>query len=758
MLTGNGVVVVDFDYRSGGKETMAWLIANGHLPETAVNKTPGGYHWFYAHPEGQDIHSVTGMLRGVDAKSWHSYVVVPPSTRSDGAYTARRGNWRDRSTYAQAPAWVLNALISRCLPDLHNLPTYTIPLQVSNSSADKALIDHSLNLPAPQYLPPSVGNLSVTDSLDLYGYAGSEFVCDPLPDAVPAGTRDSWATAYAGHLVRSGVTQAEAVVMMTHFHTLVEQPRGDLFTLQDALGKVTRAYAQMADKLPLVALDTAPAKSLAGGGGVTRHEPVTPTPEPVVPDAVTVTPPHEPTAGGIDLDGFGGEVDETAAHRTGGQITDDEAHDRFIFVTEGSQVVDLTLPPSAAILSMEDFKNMAKNLRVGQTQVSTRWMGSPNRQSVRSIAYHPGTARVYTDEIGVRRFNPYQGSMQELPEVCDPDKVQPFVDHMNYLFPDEAAREIMWNWIAFTVQRPELRIQWMPLLVSKGGVGKNRLFEVLKRVVGAHNVASTRVKNIEGEFNYYLDRTTVVLLDDIPHTKARGFVDDLSPQITEPVLPVNIKNRKQADQKIFSNFIGFTNYDDALPLRPDERRYWVYKITADPQHASYYRALTKWIGTDGPAHLEAYLRAKDLSAFDHSESPPDTRAKREMGRGNGDYLTALVEDAIDSRTGPFVCSVIDDEVVAAFLSSNCIGSPPHDLGNIARRICREISEPIERSIRTGGQGSKQIRVRVVKGRDVAKWRSAGKGPILSEFNRAIELAYNRPDPGPSFEIVDEKRK
>jgi hypothetical protein len=76
----SGTVAVDVDPPHGGLPTMRQLIADGHLPRTAAQRTgSGGYHLVYAHP-GVRIPSGAGKGGvGVDIKADGGYIVVAPS-------------------------------------------------------------------------------------------------------------------------------------------------------------------------------------------------------------------------------------------------------------------------------------------------------------------------------------------------------------------------------------------------------------------------------------------------------------------------------------------------------------------------------------------------------------------------------------------------------------------------------------------------------------------------------------------------------
>jgi hypothetical protein len=77
----SGLVVLDVDFRNGGKESFEKL---GNIPRTPHSKTGGGFHYYFKHP-GDRIKSQHDRLGpGLDIKADGGYVVAPPSLHASG--------------------------------------------------------------------------------------------------------------------------------------------------------------------------------------------------------------------------------------------------------------------------------------------------------------------------------------------------------------------------------------------------------------------------------------------------------------------------------------------------------------------------------------------------------------------------------------------------------------------------------------------------------------------------------------------------
>jgi len=103
------MVVIDFDIKSGGKESKTKMWADhGPLPKTRVHKTGGGgQHWIYANPFGIDIRNCTTFAGypGVDIRANGGYICAPPSIHPD---TGKPYEVADPSEIATVPDWVID--------------------------------------------------------------------------------------------------------------------------------------------------------------------------------------------------------------------------------------------------------------------------------------------------------------------------------------------------------------------------------------------------------------------------------------------------------------------------------------------------------------------------------------------------------------------------------------------------------------------------------------------------------------------------
>jgi hypothetical protein len=74
--------VLDIDSPEGD----TWLMAQGELPETPIQRTSKGKHLFFAMHEGLKLRNSQGKVAGVDVRADGGYIVLSPSAHPNGGH------------------------------------------------------------------------------------------------------------------------------------------------------------------------------------------------------------------------------------------------------------------------------------------------------------------------------------------------------------------------------------------------------------------------------------------------------------------------------------------------------------------------------------------------------------------------------------------------------------------------------------------------------------------------------------------------
>lgn len=544
----------------------------------------------------------------------------------------------------------------------------------------------------------------LTDSLII----GGENEFSTLPPVVKLGERDDYLFRFACSMRQRGYAKDHAYALMQVLHGRCEQPPGDEYPIDQALAKVDQAWAAYAPE-------------------------ETSWTQMVTPQGPVVAPTEEIK-------------------------TMQEVLDRFVFSIEGNRVIDLSRKPVYAVMKLEEFKNAFKNVFINKKELPIRWLSNKNRQTVRDTVYLPNAERI-VDHGGERLYNIYTSSDLVLPEKYDKDKVKPFIDHVRYLLGSDEAVKRFLQWSAMTVQRPEVRIPWMPVIVSKPRCGKGSLFKVLQKIVGEHNTSKIGPEHIEGgsQFNGWLSNRTLVCIEEIKTTRKWSVTERLKDLTTEDWLEINHKFGRQGQERIFANLIAFTNHTDAIAIDGSDGRFWVVNGECVRKPSQYYKALNEWIDSDGPAHVAAYLRQIPLDDFEWAEPPPMTAAKQLMVNESMSLLERDILDAIEDREGPFKADIVDASLVEDYIRSitqeNLTQKDKYMIRHLVQSLTGALPQERYRvKLHTNGPG-KRVRCRVI--RNVEHWVQQDTESIAEEYRRAWSSAQGYTAPTHLKEVKKE---
>lgn len=105
-----GFWVLDLDPDKDGIENFKAALGKRELPATRVHRTgSGGYHYFFAMPEGQEVRNTTDKIaKGVDTRGTGGFVVLPPSVSGKGEYAVVKDG-----PIVPAPDWLVELVIKK---------------------------------------------------------------------------------------------------------------------------------------------------------------------------------------------------------------------------------------------------------------------------------------------------------------------------------------------------------------------------------------------------------------------------------------------------------------------------------------------------------------------------------------------------------------------------------------------------------------------------------------------------------------------
>src|SRR5262249_3443242 len=128
---------------------------------------------------------------------------------------------------------------------------------------------------------------------------------------------------------------------------------------------------------------------------------------------------------------------------------------------------------------------------------------------VEQMTWSPGMPRLITNQLisdggwfehhGVTVFNLYKPPTLTL---GNPGKAGRWIEHLNTVYPGEAEHITMW--LAYRVQKPEIKINHALVMGGKPGIGKDTILEPVKYAVGPWNFKEITPEQALQRFNSFL--------------------------------------------------------------------------------------------------------------------------------------------------------------------------------------------------------------------------------------------------------------
>ena len=418
-----------------------------------------------------------------------------------------------------------------------------------------------------------------------------------------------------------------------------------------------------------------------------------------------------------------------------------------MWIRKGPRIGDLLELPADSVYTLQEFKEGTKNQgMVGTRLRSTVWQQHPQRQTVLKQGYIPVTQRIID---GV--YNTY--SEPDFSWVgLDLLEIEPFKEHMNYIFPDKEDRDYFMRFLAFTVQSPERRALWSPVIIADQGVGKTIIFKIMRRIMGHDNAraitSSKELSEFGTKFNSYMSGKTLICIDEMKSNKW-DIMDVIKTMITEEYQTVEHKYGQVGEEQIFANFICFSNNDTPIKITKDDRRFWVHKVEAERKANEYYTMLHDWADTDGPMHLRQFLLDIEIDVKEFMGLPRPSESKDELIIASQDDITDYIHTAIrnkDTDSGCFQCDIVSYKLAYEFIEpllrpgGYLTNKDRKDIHAVIRKLhfCNGSKGRFKNKIRVpnqhGGKGTEPTMLKAVRNFD--KWIAADEDKIREMFKRA----------------------
>ena len=202
---------------------------------------------------------------------------------------------------------------------------------------------------------------------------------------------------------------------------------------------------------------------------------------------------------------------------------------------------------------------------------------------VEQVGYRPDQG-AYFEWDGVSYANSYSpSSVPTAASEFTPEGIRGIGQFQRLLYDMCGRRDDVYlnllYWYAHNVQFPGKKIRWAPIIKGVHGDGKTLAIAVLRSAMGYRNLNSTSNSNVSnsGGFTDWAVRGAVNVIEEIMLTgKPRHqLYNAMKEFISNDICDVNPKGGKPYQTFNTTNHCANTNHNDALPMEPTDRRWFV---------------------------------------------------------------------------------------------------------------------------------------------------------------------------------------
>lgn len=313
--------------------------------------------------------------------------------------------------------------------------------------------------------------------------------------------------------------------------------------------------------------------------------------------------------------------------------------------------------------------NLSKKLVKFSDSPGTARLLLANCEQVTTIAYAPDKKTGTVTVRGQRAFNVFRPSdIKPLDRPLKLDEDKPWADFLTYLFPEKKERGEVERWCATLIAKPEVRIHYGLLLVSKTqGVGKGIFASnVLGPLLGDHNVGYPSEHDVaESQFNDWFAHKRLAVVGEIYQGQSWKAYNRLKGVITDKECEVNKKHQPKYRTENWCHVIACSNSEECLKMDDTDRRWFYPNVAEEPWPREKFDEFIEWLASGGLPVVARW--AKDYGDFVNTgDRPPMTVRKQVMIEQSEPEELRWVREYCADRVKEGDSFVISTSIASAF--------------------------------------------------------------------------------------------
>lgn len=296
-------------------------------------------------------------------------------------------------------------------------------------------------------------------------------------------------------------------------------------------------------------------------------------------------------------------------------------------------------------------------------------------KKVDMIDYVPGKPRIF-EEDGIEYVNSWEDNLN----YGTPGPSETWLKHWEIMGWEE-YRDMHLKFMAHTIRKPEIKINWAPVMAGKQGAGKDFLIYPLVKAMG-RNAEIVDGIELTSQFNEYLHNHKYIHFNEVElgdHNQNREIANKLKPIVAAPPMrvPLNIKGHRRLSVKNVFNVTISSNSYQPLYTDRDDRRYYMTWTDFNPRNEDgqvrpewevYWRNAWYWMLDESEGGLGGWrqcvyhmVHAVDLSGFNPRSAPPVTDYMKQVQQLSKSPTEVDVESLIEQQVGVFACDLVTIE-------------------------------------------------------------------------------------------------
>ncbi len=264
----------------------------------------------------------------------------------------------------------------------------------------------------------------------------------------------------------------------------------------------------------------------------------------------------------------------------------------------------------------------------------------------------------------VRFVNTYRKTHPKATAATADAQGETFYNHVKLLIREPAYQRAFMDFVAYLVQNPGAKIRYAMLIQSVHGNGKGLIASCIRGILGRQHVKSVDTKAVFSGYNDWAYGAQLTVLNEIRiagHNR-HDAMNALKEPIADDIVSITEKYRSHREVENVTNYLIFTNHQDALALEKTERRYFV--IQSPLQTETHVDELNKSGAlepmkalVDGRKFggLRHFFEQWEISDdFNPNGPPPKTHYFYKMVEQASSEAESVVLETLDDGDNPFV--------------------------------------------------------------------------------------------------------